>query len=390
MTSAWTRTAPGLASAVVLPLSVVSGDAQEVVKIGDHVTCSTCVIEAGPAVTLAPPEDQVWLRSAPMPSLARDREGNYILAPVVGDELIAVFGPDGSFRSSIGRIGEGPGEFPAHTMRILIEVGEGDSVYAINPPHLHRLAPRAESSQAHIRLPVYDVIDAVVLSGGTIAVQASVHTEAGITTIQILRPDGTIEASIAASESDVEEWKEWKARPENVYNFRWDMGRVLGRSNDHQDIWSAHLNRYRISRYGIDGAEKTRVERIAKWFQPYTFRSSRDVMRDPTEPFVTSVHQDADGLLWVAVVRAPALFSPIGEEPAGEEPLDPYLDLNPFLHTTVEVLDPVAGELVARQEFDEYVKFVSTPDHDLFIYSFHPDALGNMDCIVRPLRLRRE
>ena len=142
-----------------------------------------------------------------MPSLARDREGNYIVAPVVGDELIAVFGADGRYRSSFGRIGEGPGEFPVYTLWLLMEVGEGDTLYVIDDPNfLHTLGPRAERSLDQVRLPV-PVGDAVVLRGGTIAIQANVRTEAGITTIQILRPDRTIEASIGASEADEEEWE---------------------------------------------------------------------------------------------------------------------------------------------------------------------------------------
>jgi len=390
MTVGWIRQAPALASVVLLSVAVMSGGAQEVVEIGDRVTCSTCVIETGPSVTLAPPEDRLWFRSVPMPSLARDREGNYIVAPVVGDELIAVFGADGTYRSSFGRFGEGPGEFPEYTFWLWTEVGEGDTLYVIALPDvLHTLAPRAERSLDQIRLPV-PVRDAVVLKGGTIAVQGNVRTEAGITTIQILRPDGTIEAGIAAAETDADQWEEWKNRPENRSGGRWDLSRVLGRSNDRVDIWSAPYTRYRISRYGLDGTEKIRIERISEWFRPYSSRSPGAPLRAPTEPSVSGVHQDADGLLWVAVQRAPASFSPI-DEPGGEErPMDPYRDMNQFLHTTVEVLDPVAGELVARREFDEYVRFVRTRGYDVFIYSLHPDALGDLDCAIRPLKLRRK
>lgn len=103
------------------------------------------------------------------------------------------------------------------------------------------------------------------------------------------------------------------------------------------------------------------------------------------------MHQDADGLLWVAIVRAPASFSPVIDAPVGvEERVDPYFDLNQILHTTVEVLDPVAGELVARRDFDALVTFVSTPVDDVFIYSLHPDELGDLECVIRPLTLRRQ
>ena len=61
----------------------------------------------------------------------------------------------------------------------------------------------------------------------------------------------------------------------------------------------------------------------------------------------------------------------------------------PVVHVTVEVLDPVAGELVARRDFNEMVMFVATPDDDVLIFSLHPDALGDLDCVIRPLTLRR-
>ncbi len=37
----------------------------------------------------------------------------------------------------------------------------------------------------------------------------------------------------------------------------------------------------------------------------------------------------------------------------------------------------------------EEPKFVRTPGDDVSIYSLHPDALGNLDCTIRPLKLRR-
>lgn len=368
------------------------GHAQRVVEIDDRVTCPTCVIESGPHVTLDPPADHLWFRSMPSPGFARDSQGNFIMFPVEGDALIGVFGPDGRYRSSFGRIGEGPGEFAPGYGRLL-EVGEGDTLYAFARPHLHVLAPRAERSLYQVRVPV-DAQDVAVLKGGTIAVQANVRTEAGITTIQVLRPDGTIVASIAPAEADADDWDEWKALSDNQFTVRWDLARVLERSSDHVDVWSAHLNRYRISRYGSDGEEKTRIERISKWFRPYFHRTRGALFRGRAEPSVASIHEDEDGLLWVAVLRAPSSFSPAPDDPVrtgGVEDarMDPYMDMSRFLHTTVEVLDPVAGEVIVRREFDEYAKFVGTPGGDVFMYSLHPDALGNIECTVRPLKLRR-
>lgn len=373
-------TSTGLLVLMAVPL--MSAHAQSTKEIDDHLGCTACAIDVGPSVTLAP-SGQVWFTSFPGINVARDRAGNYIVSQVEGDGVIAVFGSDGQYSSSYGRIGAGPGEF-AGSFPVFVEVGKADVLYAIDPLRLHTLSPRAEAGLDQVRMPVRPA-DAVVLAGG-IAVQAGVRTEAGNTTIQILRLDGTIEASIGVADvSDGSVEMETESR------------RVLGRSNDHLDVWSAPVNRYRLIRYGRDGEVKTRIDRNADWFRPYSTMRRGAPFQAPSNPGVAGIHQDANGLLWVAIHRAPLSFVPLTGVRGGvrsgaraEIPLNSYLDLNRFLHTTVEVLDPVAGELIARRDFDEFVGFVSTPGDDLYVYSLRPDSLGSLDCIVTPLKLRRQ
>ena len=352
----------------------MSGSAQAVVMIDDQLECPACVIETGLPVTLAIPSDRFSFTSIPKLNVARDSEGHYIASPVTGDAVIAVFGPDGTYRSSYGKIGRGPGEFP-DPFPLLTEVGEDDVLYAIARTQLHTLGPQAATIVGQVQMPVR-AYDAVVLRDG-LAVQAPVRTEIGNTTIQLLRPDGTIVTSIGP------------ARPGDE-SSRWGLYRILGRANDGVDIWSGHAaNRYQIIRYGPTGEEKVRLERSSKWFPPYSDGKPGAPYLEPSGPRIDGIHQDEAGLLWVAIVRAPSSFSPIAGE--GEEvQLSPYLDMNRLLYTTIEVLDPAAGRLVARREFDAYVRFVSTSTGDgLFVYSLHPDALGELVCIVTPLELRK-
>ena len=223
-------------------------------------------------------------------------------------------------------------------------------------------------------------VNDVVALGDAVAVQATVRTETGRTTSQVLRPDGTIEASMGAAEAD--------AAPLQLDVAR----RVLGRSNDHADIWSADVDRYRISRYGRDGVEKTRVERLAGWFGPRSTGVAGAPYHAPASPVISDIHQDGEGLLWVAITRAPRSFTPLGGQPVSvrtEMPLDPFLDMNQFLRTTIEVLDPIEGELIARRDFDELVRFVSTPGDDVFGYALRPTGLGSLDCVVTRLELVR-
>ena len=127
----------------MLALAPISVAAQETVEIDDRVTCLECAIEVGSPVTLAPPTDHVYFASVPPPLVARDREGNYIATRVHGDALIAVFGPDGTYKSSYGRIGGGPGEFAG--IPVAMSIGESDVLYVIDQRSLHTLAPRARA-----------------------------------------------------------------------------------------------------------------------------------------------------------------------------------------------------------------------------------------------------
>ena len=131
-----------------------------------------------------------------------------------------------------------------------------------------------------------------------------------------------------------------------------------------------------------DGEEKARIERVSERFPPSA----------ANQWGLGDVHQDAEGLLWITIGRDdPAYSPPADDRPPGEEGprVSPFVDLNRVMHVTVEVLDPVAGELVAQREFDEVVTFVGTAGDDVFIHSLHPDPLGDPDCVIRRLTLRR-
>lgn len=363
-----------LAATILMVMAANSAVAQRVLEIDDRIGCPECTIEIGPPVTLAAPRDHVWFTSTPRPLVARDRAGNFIVSGIGGDAVIAEFAADGKFRSSIGRYGEGPAEFGAPPW--VMAVGNDDVLYAFVLHTLHTFSLSVDNglrSLDRVRLPVA-ANAAVILSGG-IAVQAPIRTEAGITTVQIVKPDGAIQASVGVAER----------RDEDGFMGN-DLGlrRVIGRSNDHSDLWIAPIKRYQVSRYGSNGEEKTRIERVSKRYPPYS---------DTWGGLGSIIHQDGDGLLWIMIGRREDPEpSPGNERPPGVEggPGDPFADLNRVWRVTVEVLDPVAGELVARREFDEFMMVVSTPGDDVFIYSLHPDELGFLDCVIRPLRLRRE
>ncbi len=355
-------------------LAPMPATAQTVVEIDDDIACDACVIETGPPVTLAAP-DELWFSSLSAVRVARDREGHFIAAPAEGDALVAVFGPDGAYRSSYGRIGEGPGEF-ATDMPLLVEVGEGDVVFVMDPVNLHTLAPRADSSLRQARMPVSVLGGSTIVRGG-IVVEAAAQAGLGVTTVRIVRPDGTIAATIGASGTDA------GASEYSRY--------ALGRSNDHMDVWIAPAYRFVITRYGPGGEARTRVERNSTWFRRSQLFTPGAPLLPPARPAVTDIHQDADGPLWLAVSRPVRSFSSLAPRggASAEVLIGPTVNLNDFLRTSVEVIDPAAGEVIARRDFDELIRFVRTPGDDLWVQSLRADVSGAFECIVTPLVLRR-
>ena len=377
-TPAWRATGPTLIAAILSVVGPVSVSGQTVVEIDDEVACADCRIETGSPVVLAAPEDRLWFSSDLSFGVARDREGYYVAGPLLGDALLAAFHPDGSYLSSHGRIGQGPGEF-ATELPLLIDIGEGDTIYAVSPPHLHTLAPRAEAALDQVRIAVL-VVGAVVALRDGIAIEATHRTEAGIAPVQILRRNGTIGASIGTMQSE--------AMPGDP-----SLRRILARSNDRVDLWSAPVNRYHLTRHGLDGEEKTRIERDFRSFRQGVGIGFGAPYQAPARPGVTGILQDADGLLWVAVTQAPRSFTPLRPSagrlgPRDEIPLPRGLDMNRFLNTTIEVLDPVAGEVLARRDFDEYVNFVRTADGEVLVFSLRADPLRGFECVVTPLSLQ--
>ena len=254
-------------------------------------------------------------------------------------------------------------------------------MYVIDPVNLHTLAPRAETSLDQVRMPVAALGEVAVLESG-IAVEATVRTEDGMTTIQLLRDDGTIVQSIGPTESGGEPGAESGVR------------RALGRSNDGKDVWSAPVGRLRITRYGPDGEAKARIERTSGLFRSSSGLRPGVPFLAPVRPTVSGIVQDGDGLLWVAITRPPRTFSPLPgfadtPDPGVEALIPSGLDLNRFLHTTIEVLDPAAGAVIARRDFDEYVRFVRTRGDDVLVYSLRAGELGFSECVVTPLTLLR-
>lgn len=115
------------------------GCSGEVVQ--DHASPSSWVVEASPSVVIGlgsndPPDATLHI----VADATRLSDGSFVIANGGLESRLPVFGPDGEYLRTIGRLGDGPGEFRWVTS---LESGPGDSLY-IYDASLQRLTALSE------------------------------------------------------------------------------------------------------------------------------------------------------------------------------------------------------------------------------------------------------
>jgi len=352
---------------------------QVTVRISDEVTCETCTIALEPAVTLAPPYARAGFRSLPPPSVARDSTGRYFAGPVVGDHVVAVFRPTGAFEDAIGPVGEGPGEFIGPPVPLILRFGTVDSLYAYDGRSLQIISINQARTVRQIRPSVHGRDVAILRSAVIFQAPVESPDESG-TVLQVLADDGTIESGIGITPGRPLD----RSRPFSGL-------RRIAPSRDRQSVWSAYLNRYEVSLFDIHGGEVRRVVRSSDWFTPYEELIDGELWRVPQRPRVEGVVEANDGLLWVAISHGSDEFKPLdGTASGGEVPLDAFVDFNRFLNTTLEVLDIRTGRVLARDSFDSYLRFASTPNNDVLLYALREGVTGDIAIDVFEASINRE
>ncbi|HZD05347.1 MAG TPA: hypothetical protein VE173_10525 [Longimicrobiales bacterium] len=165
-----------------------------------------------------------------------------------------------------------------------------------------------------------------------------------------------------------------------------DAFRRIARADRGRGVWSAYVNRYEESRFDLEGREELRVVRDAGWFQAYDDELPGEMISVPSRPRVEALLEAADRLLWVLVSVADREFEPLRPPTASSEGEFPVaaadIDFNRLLDTTVEVIDLELGTVLARRTFDAYLRFVSTPNDDVLLYSVREDEWLDLVCDV--------
>lgn len=332
-----TRVFPLLIS-ILLPAAAL---AQPVVEVPSAPECPRCRIVFTRVATLGGADDPV----SPMAHVARverDSRGRFYVAPVVGGAQVLVYGADGRFEKTIGRAGEGPGEYG---YAVEARVGPGDSLYVADVA-LHRVTVLApDHTVARTARLKHEARTFVPRGGGELLMHAWDRTPENAGNLLFrLGPEGEVRRAFAAS----------GVRPDRIY----ELHRMIAMSRD-GSVWAARFNEYRIEKWDPRTGRLLRtLVRRPEWFAPWTSlpRGYPDLTRPVT--WLEGVREDEEGRLWVFLRVADADWkagraartSASGNERGMVLPSA----LHRYVDTIVEVIDPVRGRVIASGRFGRY------------------------------------
>ncbi|HEV3050015.1 MAG TPA: 6-bladed beta-propeller, partial [Longimicrobium sp.] len=254
-------------------------------------------------------------------AVAEDPQGNFYVANF-GDKRILVFDAEGTWLRTIGRAGQGPGEFTAP--RAVAAVGaDGLFVLDLSAARLSRFrrSDGAYLGSASIPSKAGLPVDMKVTPEGGVAVEFRPRTQTGINAPAYIAPVDTLTGAVDAARA---------VRLDTVSRFQLKEkkdGRTTVRTMDvpfsPKPVWALERGgavlfgtgaQFVVSR--AQGAARTeafrgegepmpttRADRQRYFSEPAraALRDNKDFVFPETKPFYTDLKVDSDGRLWLNV-----------------------------------------------------------------------------------------
>ena len=322
---------PWLIAAVVCAVVPLPCSAQSLLPIADE--AGECAVRLREVVRLGGIGDPGTIGSRP--EITRTTEGEYIVASVENRGELLVFDAEGVFRDRFGRGGDGPGEFrvpgriragPDGSLRIL-DLGnrritrlsaDRRSLETVNVRSLHGLDFAAVALGERYAVSGFGQVDDVLSA-----------------TTEIVGGGGERFASLGGT--PVESW---------VVNFFRAPVAVDQRGR----VWTTRPGGYGFEAWNPEdvSAPVTRLVGDPEWFDPGPPLPGAPVTA-PVPSVVIGLRLER-GLLWTATWVADENWT--ANTGAAPSPLD----LDRFLDTILDVIDPASGALIARTRRDEALR----------------------------------
>jgi hypothetical protein len=335
--------------------------------IGSDLSCATCRIRRDSVASLIT-RDGDGLEGI-RTSVVRDREG-YVYVALAGPE-ITQFDPAGRLMRRIGRAGAGPGEF-RHVTKLSIDSRNDLHVFD-RLLGRHSVFRRTGEFVGATGLPVAGFVDAALLSDESIVVNSGSfdRSNAGFALLQISKQGSIVRRADELVAGRLQEWLI-------------DRGLTVGSSTGRLIV--ARRNEFVVEAYDMKLQRVMRLEREAPWFQgvePAGSGPSDGLFEAAPTSRLVSAWEDARGLIWaVAVVRAPE-WEPRARPSEPVKPGSPLFS-RPRFETVIEVIDPSARRVVARERTRERLEF-----RDGYVWQLREAPDGSQQYFCWSLRVER-
>lgn len=339
---------PWLLPAVIVMLLACGspGVAQRPVTVPDRLACPECEISVRVVVEMGVREGPGSLAGMPR-RVREDGRGRYwILSP---GEPPMVFGSGGGYLATIGRRGEGPGEFlqPADAIPL-----PGDSMLVVDNALARAtvIGPDLSASRS-IRLPGEMIVQGSVVSWPEEIVVNGIFRDTArvgwpLHVLSFAGGTARVARSFGANRGEL------RPGPPDP------LVRALS-SASRGTVWSGEKLRYRLMEWGPTEGLVRMLERSPVWFSGQS--SGERLLGTPSTPpppAVLYTEMDDSGRLWVFVrVAAPTwqIGWPRSVPAEAMEVSVGDIRIDRLFETRIEVIDPAAARVVARYELAPYV-----------------------------------
>jgi hypothetical protein len=248
---------------------------------------------------------------------------------------ITVFDPNGAYLQSVGRGGDGPGEYRGIGAVVPFR---GDSLLVLdNMQSRATVLDHSYEVARTVRLAMIPEQQVVRLANGELVIEASLRTPARVgQPFHRVATDGQVKNSFGATTA--------LYRPDIPFIDR----RALAHAG-YLSVWSGHRTQYLVEMLSAEtGAATLQFRREVSWFPPRLAPGSSLLSADvPPEPFLRDLHQDDHGYLWVLITVAGTDWrTGVRADPSGGHGIR-VVDEERYYASVIEVINPAEGSVMA-------------------------------------------
>lgn len=287
-------------------------------------------------------------------SIVQRSDGSFVVVERSDQDRFKVFDVDGRFIRTVGRAGEGPGEFKT-TQFVSLLAGDSIEIYDLGLARTTVLDPDLLPARTET-LAAMMMAQARFPDGSRVAVSNIPTVDRVGLPLHLISADGEIQRSFGA-----------EPPIEDVRNFDL-LSRSVTLASD-SSVWAAQLTAYQLEEWAISGQKLRQLERVVDWFEGHDDYGPQG--EDPPNPGVIAVRRDRSGRLWTITHVADvnwrdALQVGRSRLTGGNRLL--VQDETRFWDSIIEVLDVERKRVIAAVRLDEKaLGFVA--DGMIFTYS---------------------